>query len=131
MDSVNESIEQEGARFEAETAARDAVIAARIAQLEDAGVGDHLHGALGVLLNPAMVPDGQRADAIVAHVLRLIAAREDDRPAPAPDLSLVNRVEVIDSTGRAFSQRYPIVGATIDVQDGGRTVKLFADGRGF
>lgn len=130
-DETPETAAEETARLEAETTARDAVIAARVAKLEGAGVSDELHGALSVLLNTSMVPEPQRADAIVAHVLRLMAEREVDRPAPAPDLSLVNRVEVIDSTGRAFSKRYPIVGATIDVQDGGRTLKLFADGRAF
>lgn len=41
-------------------------------------------------------------------------------------LPLVTRVEVIDTTGRAFSQRYDIAGASISVQDEGRTIKVFA-----
>lgn len=40
-------------------------------------------------------------------------------------LPLVTRVEVIDGTGRAFTQRYEIAGATVSVQDEGRTIKVF------
>lgn len=38
----------------------------------------------------------------------------------------VTRVEVIDSTGRAFVQYYEPGGAFFDLQDAGRTLKLFA-----
>lgn len=38
----------------------------------------------------------------------------------------VTRVEVIDPTGRAFSQRYSVAGASVAVQDEGRTLKVFA-----
>lgn len=40
-------------------------------------------------------------------------------------LPLVTRVEVIDATGRAFVRRYEEPGATVVVQDEGRTLKVF------
>lgn len=41
-------------------------------------------------------------------------------------LPAVTRVEIIDSTGRAFTRRYSEPGVQVDVQDDGRTVKIFA-----
>lgn len=41
-------------------------------------------------------------------------------------LPAVTRVEVIDSTGRAFTRHYDLAGASVSVQDDGRTVKVFA-----
>jgi hypothetical protein len=40
------------------------------------------------------------------------------------DLKDVDRVEVIDSKGRAFT-RYRVSDVTMDVQDEGRTLKIF------
>lgn len=37
----------------------------------------------------------------------------------------INRVEVIDDTGRAFVGYYPTGAVEIDVQDSGRTLKIF------
>lgn len=39
-------------------------------------------------------------------------------------LPLATRVEVIDSTGRAFTRRYDIAGAAIHIQDDERTIKV-------
>jgi len=44
-------------------------------------------------------------------------------------LPLVTRVEVIDDTGQAFSRRYGFAGASVLVQDEGRTIKVFAEER--
>jgi len=41
-------------------------------------------------------------------------------------LPLVTRIEVIDADGRAFVQHYVDAGASMSVQDQGRTLKLFA-----
>lgn len=38
----------------------------------------------------------------------------------------VNRIEVIDSTGRAFVRYYEESGVTLQLQDDGRTLKIFA-----
>lgn len=38
----------------------------------------------------------------------------------------VNRVEVIDSNGRALT-RYGVTNVHVDLQDGGRTLKVFLD----
>lgn len=43
------------------------------------------------------------------------------------DLPHVTRIEVIDSTGRAFARHYDTAGATVLVQDDGRTVKVLPD----
>lgn len=40
----------------------------------------------------------------------------------------VNRVEVIDSTGRAFVGYYDTEGVDIAIQDEGRTLKVFIEG---
>ena len=37
----------------------------------------------------------------------------------------VNRVEVIDQTGRAFTRYGVSGGVDVDLQDGGRTLKIF------
>lgn len=44
-------------------------------------------------------------------------------------LSTANRVEVVDSTGRAFSRHYTVTGTIISIQDDGRTVKVFPEHR--
>ena len=41
-------------------------------------------------------------------------------------LPQVTRVEVIDSSGRAFTRRYDTAGASVHVQDDGATIKVFA-----
>ena len=49
-----------------------------------------------------------------------------DIQAPRPiSFVNVNRVEVIDDTGRAFVGYYPTGAVEIDVQDSGRTLKIF------
>lgn len=40
-------------------------------------------------------------------------------------LPLMNRVEVIDARGRIFVGYYVAPGATLSIQDGGRTLKVF------
>jgi hypothetical protein len=40
------------------------------------------------------------------------------------NLSKVNRVEVIDNTGRAYV-KYNVTGGSIELQDDGETLKLF------
>ena len=48
---------------------------------------------------------------------------------PMKDMTVhpqVTRVEVIDNTGRAFTAYYATPGVMIDIQDDGRTVKVFA-----
>ena len=44
-------------------------------------------------------------------------------------LPLATRVEVIDHTGRAFTRYYDLAGASVHVQDEGRTIKVFAEER--
>lgn len=45
------------------------------------------------------------------------------RKLTLPDIT---RIEVIDGSGRAFVRRYDTAGASVHVQDEGRTVKVFA-----
>ncbi|WP_157831588.1 hypothetical protein [Microbacterium hominis] len=125
-----ETIAEEDARLLAEQSTHEQLVSARIAELENEGIGDALHGALDILLNPAMVPAERRAAEIAAHVLRIIAERDvAHQTLHAPDLSRIDRVEVIDGTGRAFARRYEIVGASLAVQDDGGTLKVLAGGR--
>lgn len=42
----------------------------------------------------------------------------------------VTRIEIIDATGRAFVEYYDAPGATVHVQDEGRTLKVFLTGKG-
>jgi hypothetical protein len=44
------------------------------------------------------------------------------------NLPKVNRVEVIDSEGRAFVRYYVEPGAALELQDDGRTLKIFVQG---
>lgn len=44
------------------------------------------------------------------------------------EFPLVNRVEVIDSTGRAFVEYLDHIGVSVQMQDNGRTMKLFVSG---
>lgn len=125
-----ETIAEEDARLLAEQSTRDERATSRIAELENEGIGDGLHGALGILLNPAMVPAERRAAEITAHVLRIIAERDiAQQTSHVPDLSRIDRVEVIDGTGRAFARRYEVVGVSLAVQDDGGTLKVLVGGR--
>lgn len=40
-------------------------------------------------------------------------------------LPLVNRVEIVDANGRVFVGRYVVAGASLSIQDGARTLKVF------
>lgn len=125
-----ETIAEEEARLVALLQAQEKLIASRIAELEDEGIGDGLNGALAVLLHPTLVPPECRSSEITAHVLRIIAQRDIARQASVgADLTRIDRVEIIDRTGRSFSRRYEVAGASMVVQDDGRTLKLFVDGR--
>lgn len=46
------------------------------------------------------------------------------------EFPLVNRVEVIDSTGRVFVEYLDHLGVSVQMQDNGRTMKLFVSGPG-
>jgi hypothetical protein len=67
----------------------------------------------------------------LADALDALATRQKDEawllnvPAVIGDYQEVTRVEVIDSTGRVFTARYP-PGVVVQVQDDGRTLKVFA-----
>lgn len=124
-----ETAVEEEARLLAESGAHAANVAARVADIENEGIGDSLHGALLILLDPTLVPEERRATEIVNHVFRVIAQRDLAQPERAADLTHVDRVEIIDRTGRAFVRRYEVAGASLSVQDDGRTLKVFADGR--
>jgi hypothetical protein len=41
-------------------------------------------------------------------------------------LPLINRIEVLDARGRVFVQYYSSEGATLSLQDGDHTLKIFA-----
>jgi len=45
---------------------------------------------------------------------------------PALEAAAVTRIEVVDAGGRAFVRQYAEPGAVVDVQDEGRTLKVFA-----
>lgn len=47
-----------------------------------------------------------------------------DQTIPLPNIT---RIEVIDSTGRTFSRHYEIPGCSVQTQDQGRTLKVFAN----
>ena len=53
------------------------------------------------------------------HIERCERARE-------AELAKVTRIEVIDAGGRAFVRMYDLPGVAVDVQDDGRTLKVFA-----
>ena len=55
-------------------------------------------------------------------------ARTSDIPATLETLPFVDRVEVIDATGRTFVAYYDRHGASVAVQDQGRTIKVFVTG---
>lgn len=67
----------------------------------------------------------------LADALDALAVRQQDEAwllsalAVTGDYQEVTRVEVIDSTGRVFTARYP-PGVVVQVQDDGRTLKVFA-----
>lgn len=44
------------------------------------------------------------------------------------EFPLVDRVEVIDSTGRVFVEYLEHLGVSVQMQDNGRTMKLFVSG---
>lgn len=48
----------------------------------------------------------------------------EDVMLPFPN---VTRIEVIDSTGRAFTRYYEVAGCAVHTQDGTRTLKVFAN----
>jgi hypothetical protein len=52
------------------------------------------------------------------------ALTEGEVNMPLPN---VTRIEVIDSTGRAFTRYYDIAGCSVTTQDGTRTLKVFAN----
>lgn len=64
------------------------------------------------------------------EVLRIIATPDGDIPMDDFDVDTVNRVEVIDDTGRAYSNT-DAANVWFSFQDGGRTLKVFTDGTGY
>jgi hypothetical protein len=48
----------------------------------------------------------------------------EDVTIPFPNVS---RVEVIDARGRVFCEYYVIEGSSVQTQDGGKTLKIFAN----
>lgn len=63
------------------------------------------------------------------EVLRIIATPDGDIPMDDFDVDTVNRVEVIDDTGRAYSNT-DAANVWFSFQDGGRTLKVFTGGKG-
>lgn len=55
----------------------------------------------------------------------LLSQLAETKSSAGEILPLCTRVEVIDANGRSFVARYVDVGATLSVQDGGRTLKVF------
>lgn len=79
---------------------------------------------------PVVAPDAINSDMQVCGTCGVNIGREmRNVEVTTPDLTKVDRVEVIDSTGRAFTRRYTIAGATLDAQNDGRTVKVYAEER--
>lgn len=77
-------------------------------------------------IHPEIVELRHRVMVLESELARVDPNRGVDRIIP---LTRVNRIDVVDSQGRAYTRRVPNADISLSVQDGGKTLKVFIDQR--